>query len=285
MKARAWMGAVAMATLAGAAITVAPVAAGPWPTFSLDEALDLAAVEVPDGVGVVVHTDFPAEAPLVIDGVSYHSLTLDITPEGSVVTRNAVARETASSPASDECDDPTFKPLGIKWKAERIPVLWRLDLRSIPDYLERAKTRETIRSAHRVWPQSQTMCSDDDKNELRYNYVGHTGKNPKFDHTNIVDFGPLGNGALGQNYTWYRGTEIVEVDLRLNNAYLWTNVESVNRYQVKNVTTHELGHQVGLDDLGDPHGGLTMYAVIDKGETSKVTLGFGDLKGAWAVSP
>jgi hypothetical protein len=52
-----------------------------------------------------------------------------------------------------------------------------------------------------------------------------------------------------------------------------------------NVTTHELGHQVGLDDLGDPHGGLTMYGIIDKGEMSKTTLGFGDLKGAWAVSP
>jgi len=272
-----------VALAAGATITT--VAASPWPTFTVDEAVALAGVEVPAGIGLIVHTDFPAEAPLVIDGVSFHSLTLDITPDGSVVTRNAVAAGDGSMPVADECDDPAFKPLGIQWKAEAIPVLWRLDRRSIPDYLKIDKTRETIRSAHRVWPQSQTTCSDEDKNELRYNYIGHTARNPKYDHTNIVDFGALGNGALAQNYTWYRGTEIVEVDLRLNSGYSWTNADGVNRYQVKNVTTHELGHQVGLDDLGDPHSGLTMYALIDKGEMDKATLGFGDLKGAWAVSP
>ncbi|HEV3473250.1 MAG TPA: matrixin family metalloprotease [Actinomycetota bacterium] len=274
------------AALLGAALVSAPVSAAGWPVFDRTTALELAGVDVPIGVGLIVHTDFSDEDPLVVDDIAYRSLTLDITPEGAVITRNAIAGETSEqSEPVGECNDPTFRPLGIQWKAESIPVLWRMDLRSVPDYLEAKKTLETVRSAHRVWPQSRTTCSDDDKNELRYNYLGHTAKNPKYDMTNIVDFGALPARALAQNYTWYIGKEIVEVDLRLNSAYKWTNVEGVNRYQVKNVVTHELGHQVGLDDLDNPHAGLTMYGLIDRGETKKASLGMGDLKGAWAVSP
>ncbi|MDQ3964041.1 MAG: hypothetical protein M3277_09070 [Actinomycetota bacterium] len=268
-------------------LVAGPVAASSWPLFTRDAAVALADIEIPAGVGVVVHTDFSADAPLEIDGVSYRSLTLDITPEGTVVTRNAIAGGEAHSDdgPTGECNDPTFKPLGIQWDAESVPVLWRMDKKSVPDYLKVKKTLLTVRAAHRVWPQSRTSCSNDDKNELRYNYLGHTAKNPKYDRTNIVDFGSLPQAALAQNYTWYIGKEIVEVDLRMSSGYKWTNVEEVNRYQVLNVVTHELGHQVGLDDLSDPHAGLTMYGVIDRGEIKKASLGFGDLKGAWAVSP
>ncbi len=273
--------------LIASGLTTSAVAAAEWPVLDREAALELVDIELPVGVGVVVHTDFSAEAPLHVDGVSYRSLTLDLTPDGAVITRNAIVdgeSDSHSGPVG-ECTDPTFKPLGIQWKAESIPVLWRMDLRSVPDYIEPKKTLLTVRSAHRVWPQSRTSCSDDDKNELRYNYLGHTAKNPKYDRTNIVDFGSLPKAALAQNYTWYIGKEIVEVDLRMSSGYKWTNVEGVNRYQVLNVVTHELGHQVGLDDLSDPHEGLTMYGVIDRGETKKASLGFGDLKGAWAVSP
>lgn len=282
------IGVLGTIALVAAGMTASSVSAAVGaPVFDRAAALELAGVEIPSGVGLILNTKFAADAPLVIDGVAYRSLTLDITPEGTVITRTALAD--GDSDAHDgpvgECDDPTFKPLGIQWKAESIPVLWRFDRRSVPDYLEPEKTLLTVRSAHRVWPQSRTTCSDDDKNELRYNYLGHTAKNPKYDHTNIVDFGSLPQTALAQNYTWYIGKEIVEVDLRLNSGYKWTNVDGVNRYQVMNVVTHELGHQVGLDDLSDPHDGLTMYGLIDRGEMKKADLGFGDLKGAWAVSP
>lgn len=275
-----------VAVLAAAQVQVG--AASDLPTFTRDEALALTGARVPDGVGVIVHTDYPATAPLAVAGAAYYSLTLDFTPTGEVITRNAIADADGGATSGSgvaECEDPAFKPLGVRWRARSIPVLWRLDLRSIPDYLKTEKTKLTIRSAHRVWPQSQTDCSEGDRNGFHYNYLGHTRRNPKYDKVNIVDFGALPNKALAQNYTWYRGTEIVEVDLRLSNGYSWTNVDGVKRFQVKNVVTHELGHQVGLDDLGAPHGDLTMYSMINRGEMKKITLGFGDLKGAWTVSP
>ena len=284
MTARGWIGAAALAALAAAAVAPAPVGATGLPSFTRAEALDLARVDVPAGVGLILHADFPAEAPLVVGDVAYHSVTIDLTPHGSVITRNAIAQGAETMPAGDECEDPTFKPMGVRWDAKAIPVGWRLDFSSIPDYLKTDRTRSAIRSAHRIWPRSQTTCSNRDENELRYSYLGHTARNPKYDRVNILDFGDLG-AALAQNYTWYRDTEIVEVDLRLNKAFMWTNLAGVDRYHVRNVTAHELGHQVGLDDLGEPHRGLTMYASIARGETTKTTLGFGDLKGAWAVSP
>ena len=67
--------------------------------------------------------------------------------------------------------------------------------------------------------------------------------------------------------------------------YNWTNVAGVKRYQVRNVIAHELGHQVGLDDLANPHNGLTMFGQIGRGELNKVTLGRGDLKGASTIAP
>ena len=286
-RASAVVSVLAVIALVGAGLVAPSVSASGWPLFDKAAALELAGVDVPAGVGLIVHTDFGADEPLVVDGIAYRSLTLDITPDGAVVTRNAVAGGEAHSDdgPTGQCNDPTFKPLGIQWDKESVPVLWRMDKKSVPDYLAEEKTLLTVRAAHRVWPQSRTTCSTDDQNELRYNYLGHTRKNPKYDHTNIVDFGTLPKSALAQNYTWYVGKEIVEVDLRMNSNYKWTNVPGVNRYQVLNVVTHELGHQVGLDDLSDPHQGLTMYGLIDRGETKKADLGFGDLKGAWAVSP
>ena len=289
---RARVGIALVGILIGAAIALPATSnAQVGPSFDLATVLDLARIDAPPaGVGVQIHADFPEDAPLIVDGVGYHSVTIDLTPTGGVITRNAVAAGADSEDdrvqaGADECDDPAFKPTGVKWARGTMPILWRMDLHSIPDYLKMEKTKLTVRAAHRVWPQSKTVCANADRIGFAYSYQGPTGKDPNYDELNIVDFGEVGSRALAVNYTWYRGSEIVEVDLRLNKDYSWTNVPGVKRYQVKNVVAHELGHQFGLDDLGSPHGRLTMYALIGPGELNKATLGMGDLKGAWALTP
>lgn len=286
-----------VALLAGALLTGSLLAGtgsaqlpltGLLPSLTPELLLEIANVEAPPaGIGLQVHADFPADNPLMIDGLAIHSFTADLTPEGGVMTRSAHTGESAGGAGGlGECDDPAFTPTGVQWAANTMPILWRLDRRSTPSELKFHKTKLTVRSAHRVWPQAKTSCSDQDKITFAYNYLGHTNKNPKFDHVNLVDFGGLGGGALAVNYTWYSGKDIVEVDLRLNSDdYSWTNVEGVQMYQVMNVVAHELGHQFGLDDLSDPHGRLTMYARIGKGEMGNTTLGEGDLRGAQTLSP
>lgn len=262
------------------------------PSLTPELLLDIARVPAPAaGMGLQVHADFPTENPFLLDGLTIYSLTADITPDGSILTRNVITNAATAGSSSGaqvgECDDPTFVPTGVTWAANSMPILWRFDRRSTPEEIKADKTLLTVRSGHRVWPQAQSDCTERDHYSFSYNYLGHTAKNPKYDGTNLVDFGDLGEGALAVNSTWYTtGNKIVEVDLRLNSVdYVWTNLEDVKRYQVRNVVAHELGHQVGLDDLGAPHNGLTMFGQIGRGELNKVTLGRGDLKGASTIAP
>ncbi|MGH2747028.1 MAG: hypothetical protein ACRDKB_03760 [Actinomycetota bacterium] len=269
----------------------AQVAAVPELTLTEGQLLEIARVDAPPaGTGLQIHADFPEEHPLLLDGLTIYALTADITPEGAVVVRSAVTDEGHDSglEQQSDCNDPTFRPLGVLWDADDMPVKWRFNIRTAPEKLKDRLTIRSARRAHRVWPRAKTNCNNPDANEFRFWFTGLIRKHVKFDGVNIVEFGGLGSGALAVNYTWYRGTKITEVDLRLNRYdYPWTNWIRGGRwsYQVMNVVTHELGHQLGLDDLSEPHGALTMYGRIGKGEISKITLGRGDLKGAATLSP
>ncbi|HEV3485041.1 MAG TPA: hypothetical protein VG106_06520, partial [Vicinamibacterales bacterium] len=83
--------------------------------------MEIANVELPPpGIGVQIHADFPADAPLTVDGIGYHSVTLDITPSRGVITRNAVATDGdggggGGGEATEECGDQAYKETGVSW--------------------------------------------------------------------------------------------------------------------------------------------------------------------------
>lgn len=282
---------VAAAALAAATLgspTASSQVSSTLPTLSLDELLAIANVEAPPAdVGLELHMDFPAENPLEIGGLEFNALTAVINPDRSVDMQSAVAAGSAGSATeAEECTDPTFLPTGRSWNAEDMPVQWRFRRGSTPPENSIYNTQRALRDAHGIWPTSKSRCSDTDRIDFAYEFAGLTGKTVKYDQVNIVEFGPLGSGALAINYTWFSGTRILETDLRLNRTdYNWTNREGGKKYQVVNVAAHELGHQVGLDDLSDPHGGLTMFGRITRGEMKKTTLGSGDIRGASRLSP
>lgn len=258
------------------------------PSLTLDELLAIANVEAPPaGIGLEVHADFPAGNPIEIGGLSFTALTAVINPDHSVDMQSAVAAQgTGEGDAVGECTDPTFAPTGRSWNAEDMPVEWRFRWGSTPHGNSKWNTLRALRLAHRVWPKAVTNCDDNTRINFLYSYGGRTTRTVKYDQVNTVEFGSLGSGALAINYTWFSGTRILETDLRLNRTeYQWTNRPGGKAYQVMNVTAHELGHQVGLDDLGSPHSGLTMYGRITRGEMKKTTLGSGDLRGAARLSP
>jgi hypothetical protein len=241
----------------------------------------------PSGIGLEIHVDFPAENPFEIAGVAFNALTAVIHPDHSVDMQSAVAAQGATgSTQSDECDDQAFLPSGRAWSANDLPVRWRFRRGSTPPGNSVYKTQEALRDAHKVWPASRSNCTSQDSIGFAYSFAGPTSKTVKYDGTNIIEFGPLTSEALAINYTWFSGTRILETDLRMNRTgYQWTNRTGGSKYLIANVASHELGHQVGLDDLGDPHGGLTMFGRITRGESKKTTLGSGDLRGADQLSP
>ena len=262
----------------------------PLPALGAPELLAIAGVPLPpEGVTLQLHADFPAEAPLDVAGTAFTSLTADVSSEGGVTMLSATpATAGATSAASiDECTDPAFTPTGPRWYAADLPVEWRFRRGSVPDGVGRFRSQYSLQEAHQVWSRAKTRCKSKDDISMRFEFAGPSARKVAYDGVNLADFGHLGAGALAMNYTWYQGGHILEVDLRLNrHDYRWTNRPGgKNRYQVANVAAHEIGHQLGLDDLTDPHGALTMFGRMSRGEMSKTTLGRGDLKGASALTP
>ncbi|MDQ3645756.1 MAG: hypothetical protein M3345_02330 [Actinomycetota bacterium] len=283
------VGLVAAALLAP---TSATSQAAPIPELTAAEVLSLGQIDAPpSGVGLLLHADFPAENPVTFDGLPLHSITVDLAPDGTVTTKSFVAAASATGAGADgptgECSDPTFSPTGPSWEAGSLPIKWAYKLRSTPGGVKPWRAIKALRRAHKAWPQTLTTCNNVDTNEFAFSYLGERNRSVGYDGLNVVDFGQLGSQALAVNYTWYANMKIIEVDLRFNKfAYRWTALDTVGyRYQIRNVATHELGHQLGLDDLSDPHGELTMFSRIGKGDLDKTTLGKGDLKGASLLSP
>lgn len=283
---------VALAAMVGAA-ALAPAASSSIETLpSITKALllDIARVAPPPpGIGLRIHADFPDGAELDLGGLPLHSLTADITPLGGVQVIEAHAASSSTGSTNiDPCQDRTFVPMGVKWRAGDLPVEWRFRMNSTPSDMGQSGTRYALKKAHRTWTDKLTNCKERDEINFRFKYAGTTGKSPGYDGINMIDFGKLGSKALAVNYTWFKDGRILEVDMRLNKTdYRWRQQTTTkpNRYIVSNVAAHEIGHQIGLADLSDPHGGLTMFARISAGETSKTRLGRGDIKGASFVSP
>jgi hypothetical protein len=262
----------------------------PLPDLAAPSLLAMAGVPLPpEGVTLQLHADFPEDSPLELaDGV-FHSLTADVSSDGTVTVLGATPAAPAEKTSAplDECTDPAFTPTGPRWYAGDLPVEWRFRRGSVPDGLGRFRSQYALQEAHQVWSNARTDCKAGGDVSMRFRFDGPARRQVAYDGVNVVDFGPLGAGALAMNYTWYEGSHILEVDLRLNRTdYRWTNRPGgTNRFQVVNVAAHEIGHQLGLDDLADPHGALTMFGRISRGEMSKTTLGRGDLRGAATLSP
>lgn len=282
---------VVLSLVAAMAVAIpvrASLTADALPVVSFADALALADVALPtDGSGLILHADFPASSPYKVGGASYTALTLDLTPNG-VKTLSAVPASAADAgPGSEveECTDPAFASVGKRWSTEDLPIRFAINHRTLPKYMSPWLTTRSIREAHQVWGLTNTKCDNKDSIDFRFNYVGSARAHVGYDKVSITEFGRLGR-AVAMSYVWYSGTRIREVDLKMNKSYMWANrPDALTRYNVKNVAVHEIGHALGLDDLSNPHGSLTMFGVIGKGELRKTTLGKGDVKGAELTQP
>lgn len=132
----------------------------------------------------------------------------------------------------------------------------------------------------------------------------------------IVRFGALSDGVVGQAAVYTpSGTTITAVTVTLNQALTWRIASGADLatgeapgaggsacgslcgtwFDVQDVLTHELGHAIGLEDLGNQSAcgadvleaidyGETMYGCLKTGDTSKRTLGPGDQLGLARLS-
>jgi len=136
---------------------------------------------------------------------------------------------------------------------------------------------------------SAQTWENDDASHWDLTYMGTTtleapGTTPWSDDYNVVSWGPIdgAGGILAVAWTWYYSTtgEIVETDIRFDNAESWSTTGEPGKFDVQNIATHEFGHWILLKDLySSEDKEETMYGYASPGEIKKRTLYVGDMAG------
>jgi hypothetical protein len=110
------------------------------------------------------------------------------------------------------------------------------------------------------------------------------------DGENVISWVSRNTGSVATNYTWWYTSNprpIIESDIIFNDlSYNWGTDGSAGKMDVRNVTTHELGHSLLLMDLygtADKH--KTMYGYSDAGDTAKRSLEAEDIAGITYIYP
>ena len=107
------------------------------------------------------------------------------------------------------------------------------------------------------------------------------------DGLNAVYFGPLAdNSTIAVTIVWgiFSGPtfnrKLVEWDQVFNTNYPWSLSGEVGKMDFENISTHELGHAVGMADIYTSScSAVTMYGYANFGDTNKRTLEAPDITG------
>lgn len=257
----------------------------------------VAATVPPRGLGVAVEALTPT---------GEEALVVVTRPDGTVVlsrtgSERAAARRAAASARSgptvpldpSACSDTAHTFTG--WTVSG-SFHWYFNKSSTPSEVNADNAETAVLNATRAWPQETNDCGRSDAVSASQFYEGVTtqgvnidtqGQCTTNDGLNVIGFGTLPSGTVGETCTWFSGGTVVESDARLNKGvYDWTanpTGSCSNKYDVQSVATHERGHTFGLDHPGSGHANLTMYAFAFTCDTRARTLGLGDMLGVEAL--
>lgn len=159
----------------------------------------------------------------------------------------------------------------------------RLNTATVPSYLG-STTLSSMQAGFDAWSQADAAVP-------KVNVVtGGTVTKPTANGSYDLMFGRTNGNSLAVTYTWRWSDGRVESDTIFGTGVTWFEAssegdgcyESVPRYDVRNIATHEFGHTYGMDH---PSGARfeTMYAYGYSGETGKWSLGAGDTAGVRAL--
>ncbi|OGM97586.1 MAG: hypothetical protein A3J46_03260 [Candidatus Yanofskybacteria bacterium RIFCSPHIGHO2_02_FULL_41_11] len=106
------------------------------------------------------------------------------------------------------------------------------------------------------------------------------------DNKNQVSFGVLDSGTIAVTIVWgifsgpTFGRELVAWDQIYNTNFTWSNSGESGKMDFENISTHELGHAVGMGDIYTSScSEVTMYGYGALGETAKRDLAPADVTG------
>jgi len=109
---------------------------------------------------------------------------------------------------------------------------------------------------------------------------------------NLADLGAGSTLASTRVEYMQSSNTLVRFTMTFNNRYTWTTTGAAGQFDVQGITTHELGHALGLNHPGTAQcAEETMWSTASSGETKKRSLEGGDkngiltLYGASALTP
>jgi len=229
---------------------------------------------------LVVSPGIPAGNKVAERGQGTGGKDAKAPPEIEVVTFVNIPYWTSPPWYPPEDDTDTYRLVrgGIRWASDVLPV-------SCIVYTSGAPTGAftAVTPAFGVWD-GQTSTSI-------YGTISDNGGTPPgmvMDGSNTVCWGtidgPGGTIAVTNFAFWVNTKELIEFDIVFDNEEQWSTDGSEFAFDIQNVMTHELGHTLVLDDLRSPRdGALTMHAYTWPGDSTKRSLGSGDIRGIKAI--
>ncbi len=177
-----------------------------------------------------------------------------------------------------------FKYNGIHWLGTAPAVHYSINPANT-EGLENEQITKAVEAAFGEWMENNPA----DGKYIRFFNDGitnlETQGNPIRDFKNTISFEPLDTfypNAIAVTFYWYsRGSKaLLETDTVFNSDLDWSASGETNRYDLRNIATHEFGHWLLLGDLYSLRDwALTMYGYGATGEIIKQTLGRGDISG------
>jgi hypothetical protein len=192
------------------------------------------------------------------------------------------AREAVSPTCSDEVRDFKLISGGIRWSSDALPVPVSIN----PTGAENANgnalnsnaVRTAVAAAFSTWDAEVAVgIFDNPTTSSEVGIVDDGINNNSWASLSSVFPGAIAVTSIAYNP---QTKAIIEVDTVFNSDVPWSTTGDVNAFDVQNAAAHESGHWLALNDLQATRDcGLTMYGSTTEGETSKRTLGTGDVRG------
>jgi hypothetical protein len=233
------------------------------------------------------------------------TLSAETAGDGTVRLRNVGSEtpaetEAGAGAACADCIPPCEVPdftfiITPVWKG---PVRWSMNTARTPRPLSPAQGLATTKKSAVDIAAGANDCGLHDVTGLTTPFQGTTAKRasmdpnsesclPKGDGVNVVEWGQLGTSPFGTTLgltcvRWLVGAVplgIDEFDMRLNDDdglfTLTPGTQCSADIDLQGVTTHEWGHAVGLNHVGQ--GAETMFQTIERCDASRRTLALGEI--------
>jgi hypothetical protein len=171
---------------------------------------------------------------------------------------------------------------GIHWASNDLPVPYYINEAGTPDIAGTTSEFDAVKASFQTW-------EDDAGSFMDYTYMGTTTRSNQWDGYNVVSWHSIDGpgGTLAETTYSYNPTtqEMIEFDIVFDEDETWSTTGELDKFDIQNVGTHEVGHTLVLGDLGVADSEETMYRYCAIGETKKRTLATGDITGIRYIYP